>query len=170
VQTEPRREAVERLKVALLEAIEEFLVEPRPQPAAAAAPAVEPRQVHLAMAALLLQMTRADHDARPEEREAVARALAALLGATDDEARGLMGLADLEGTMQRPLQKLVDAANAGLSAEEKKRLVQALWDVAFADAEIQAHEEYLVRKVCDLLKLSRGDLIEAKLRAKEDFR
>jgi uncharacterized tellurite resistance protein B-like protein len=173
VQTAPQREALERLKLALLEAIEEFLVAPRPEAPAGTAtsePAPEPRRVHLAMAALLLHMTRADHEARTDEREAVARALAALLGATEDEARGLMGLADLEGTMQQPLQKLVDAANAGLSDGEKKRLVQALWEVAFADAEIQAHEEYLVRKVCDLLKLSRGDLIEAKLRAKENFR
>jgi uncharacterized tellurite resistance protein B-like protein len=124
----------------------------------------------VAVAALLLQMTRADHDAVAEEREAVARALASLLGATTDEARGLIGLADLEGALQLPLQKLVDVVNAGLSVEERKQLVQALWSVAFADAEILAHEEYLVRKICDLLRLSRADLIEAKLRAKEEFR
>jgi uncharacterized tellurite resistance protein B-like protein len=173
VRTEPDRDTIERLKVALLEAIQEFLAEPTPGSAASAltpqVPAA-PRKVHVAVAALLLQMTRADHDAVAEEREAVARALASLLGATTDEARGLIGLADLEGALQLPLQKLVDVVNAGLSVEERKQLVQALWSVAFADAEILAHEEYLVRKVCDLLQLSRADLIEAKLRAKEEFR
>jgi len=45
--------------------------------------------------------------------------------------------------------------------------VERLWRIAFADAELAAHEEYLVRRVSELLGLSTAGLVEARVRAKE---
>ena len=56
------------------------------------------------------------------------------------------------------------------SLEQKKLLVEQMWRVAFADAEILAHEEYLVRKVAGLLHLPLADFLEAKIRARDAFR
>jgi uncharacterized tellurite resistance protein B-like protein len=52
---------------------------------------------------------------------------------------------------------------------QKRRLVEALWRIAFADAELAGHEEYLVRKIAGKLNLSTADLMETKLQAREKF-
>jgi len=41
--------------------------------------------------------------------------------------------------------------------------------LAFADADLAGHEEYFVRKVSQSLGLSRADLIETKILAREAF-
>ena len=43
------------------------------------------------------------------------------------------------------------------------------WRIAFADAELAGHEEYLVRKIANQLGLSTADLVETKVRAREEF-
>ena len=48
-------------------------------------------------------------------------------------------------------------------------MVHALWRVAYADAELAGQEEYLVRKVSEHLGLATADLIETKLRARDEF-
>jgi len=55
------------------------------------------------------------------------------------------------------------------SLEQKRQLVESLWRIAFADAELATHEEYLVRKIAGQLGLSTADLVETKIRAREDF-
>jgi uncharacterized tellurite resistance protein B-like protein len=53
--------------------------------------------------------------------------------------------------------------------EEKRQLVLSLWRIAFADAELAGHEEYLVRKIAHQLGLATADLIETKVQAREAF-
>ncbi len=48
-------------------------------------------------------------------------------------------------------------------------LVEALWRIAFADAELAGQEEYLVRKIAGQLHLTTADLVETKVRAREGF-
>ena len=41
-----------------------------------------------------------------------------------------------------------------------------MWQVAYADKKISAHENHLMRKLADLLHISHADYIAAKMRAK----
>ena len=66
--------------------------------------------------------------------------------------------------MQRGFNQAADLADA-LDIP----VVHALWRVAFADAELASNEEYLVRKVAEQIELSTADLVETKLRAREEF-
>ena len=52
---------------------------------------------------------------------------------------------------------------------EKDFLVCLLLALLFADAELAGHEEYLVRKIAGQLGLTTADLVETKVRAREDF-
>ncbi len=42
-----------------------------------------------------------------------------------------------------------------------------MWQVAYADARLDAHENHLVSKIAGLLHVTHGEYIGAKLRAKE---
>ncbi len=57
--------------------------------------------------------------------------------------------------------------NRHFSAEDKERIVELLWQVAYVDATLSAHEQHVIRKVADLLHLSHASYVGAKLRAKD---
>ena len=62
---------------------------------------------------------------------------------------------------------LVDRA---FPAEQKKRLVELLWLVAFADGVKDPLEEHMVRQVAGLLHVTHPEFIDAKIRARERSR
>jgi uncharacterized tellurite resistance protein B-like protein len=48
--------------------------------------------------------------------------------------------------------------------------VELLWRVALSDAELEKHEEHLIRKIANLIHVPHPDFIDAKLRAQESLR
>lgn len=150
----------------LLEAVREFL-ETRLAPAAP--PTVPDRELQTATATLCLAMLRADHESRQDEHRALERVLGRLLHLDGDDTARLIRHAEGEMDLSRPLRAFAELVDRGYSRERKIEVVEALWRVAYADAEIQAHEEYLVRKIASLLGLGTADLIEAKIRARQAF-
>ena len=55
------------------------------------------------------------------------------------------------------------ALHESLDVEQKHEVVRLLWKVAMADATLNKYEDYLVRKVADLLYVSHRDVIRIKL-------
>ena len=56
--------------------------------------------------------------------------------------------------------------NQHYTQTEKAQLVEMLWEVAFADAEMEKYEEHLLRKLSDLLYVPHAEFIRAKLGVK----
>jgi uncharacterized tellurite resistance protein B-like protein len=162
--------AVEPLKARVAEAMREFFDAYDGPAAVTAQPVPDQRQIRLATAAPLFQMTLADFETQPAERGAVARALQGLLELSPGEAATLMALVSEGDTRAVSFPDVVRILERGLGHAQKRDVVSALWKVAYSDAEIIAHEEYFIRKVADLLHLSTADLVEAKVRAREEFR
>lgn len=126
------------------------------------------RELRIASAVLLLELCRADHEARHDEHRAVARALEQVLQATPEQTAAIVRLAeDQKG--QRPIHHFTAEIDKRFGQDEKRQLLKGLWQVAFADAELLAHEEYLIRKIADLIHLPREDFLRAKIEAKEAF-
>jgi uncharacterized tellurite resistance protein B-like protein len=47
------------------------------------------------------------------------------------------------------------------------KVIEGMWAVAWADAEISAHERHLMRKIVDLLHVPHADAVAAQARARE---
>ena len=105
-----------------------------------------------------------------DERRAVIDAVQHALQLTPEESEQIVRFAGVQAERAPRLHEYAQLVDKRCTLEQKKRVLEALWRVAFADAEILAHEEYLVRKIADLLHLSTADLIEAKINAREAFR
>ena len=58
--------------------------------------------------------------------------------------------------------------NDDFSFEEKYSLIKSMWEIAFADGNIDKYEEYVIRKVSDLIYISHDDFIKAKLEVKNE--
>lgn len=121
--------------------------------------------LHVATAALLVEMTRMDGDIGAEERGRVLHAVEAKFDLRADETAELLRLAEEEAQQATDYYQFTSLIKDRLSPEEKERLIEHLWAVAYADGELHQYEEHLVRKLADLLYVPHKSLIAAKLRA-----
>ena len=124
--------------------------------------------IELATAALLVEVSRIDSKAPPEERDAVERAVRDKFDLTADEAGELIRLADAEISQATDYFQFTSLVNRHFSAAQKQRVLELMWRIAYADAELSAHENHLMRKVADLLHVPHGDYIAAKMHAKAE--
>ena len=62
------------------------------------------------------------------------------------------------------LWKFTNLINQNYTLEEKLKVIETVWEVAYSDGELEKHEDYLVHKVATLLRLSHKQLIDAKLK------
>ena len=137
------------LKESLLEAIQKFFDErlmsqPQAKPGTASKAErtrVTDRQLQLATAVLLLEVARCDFDLRADELNAVSRGVREVLGLTEDEAVAVVRFAEEEVRQSKRLHLFTDLIDKNYLPEQKKLVVQYLWQVAFADAQLVATEE-----------------------------
>jgi uncharacterized tellurite resistance protein B-like protein len=159
----------ERLRAELVREIQEFLERQWPGAVAEAAAAITDRRLQLAAAVLMVAVVRADRESRQDEHRVLERALSRALDLGADEVAVVVRAAEEAVDRGVPFMAVVDRLDRACSGEQKRRLVEALWRIAFADAELAGHEEYLVRKIAGRLGLSTADLMETKVRAREAF-
>ncbi len=123
--------------------------------------------LRLATAALLMEMTRADFESSAEERALVVDLMQHEFDLSAEETRELADLALQEAREAISLYQFTGLINDHLSPQEKVRVVEMLWQVAFADRMLDKYEESLVRKVAELLYVPHRDFIQAKHRVQE---
>lgn len=123
--------------------------------------------IQLATAALLIEVARLDRDVDAQERAAMLRAVREKFGLEAGEAGTLIDLAEAEAREATDYYQFTSLINRHFSQEQRQRVVELMWQVAYADAELSAHEQHVVRKVADLLYVPHGAYIAAKLRARD---
>jgi uncharacterized tellurite resistance protein B-like protein len=129
----------------------------------------DPRQaLNLAVAALLVEILRADFDVGGVERKTVIGSVAQLLGLPEEASRALVADAEREIDRSHDLYQFTSQVNRSFSDAEKLRVVEQLWRVAKADAVVHKYEEHLIRRISDLLHVPHAGFIAAKLRASAD--
>ena len=121
--------------------------------------------LHIATAALLVEVMRMDGDIAEDERQRVLHAMEAKFELRPEETAQLLQLAEEEARQATDYFEFTSLIKDRLTPEEKERLVEHLWAVAYVDGELHPYEEHLIRKLADLLYVSQKSLIAAKLRA-----
>jgi uncharacterized tellurite resistance protein B-like protein len=124
--------------------------------------------LRLAVGALLLEMTRMDGEVGADEREVVEQAVSTCFALTEEETAELLELAEAERAGSTDYYQFTSLINGSYTPEQKIRLIETLWRIAFADEGLHRYEEHLVRKVSDLLYISHRDFIAAKHRVRGD--
>jgi uncharacterized tellurite resistance protein B-like protein len=120
--------------------------------------------VQLACAALLLEMARADFDMHDDELAHIAESLRAEFNLSTAQTEELVALADQEAQQATCHYEFISLINDGFSQQKKIRLIELLWQVAYADKQLSKYEEAMVRKLADLLYVRHSEFIAAKHR------
>lgn len=123
----------------------------------------------LAAAALLVEVARADYHVDGEEEATIGRLLRDTLGLSVDEVESLIELAHEHSRDAVGLHPFTSVVHDRFAPEEKVRLFECLWRVAFADGNVDKYEEHMLRRIAKLLHLPHRDFIQTKLRVRAEL-
>lgn len=123
---------------------------------------------NLAAAALLIEVARADFDFDDAEQQTITGVLTATLDLTADEIAQIVDLAQEESREATSLHQFTRLINDSHELEDKKHLMTALWQVAYADGRLDKYEEQLLRRIGELLHLRHPEFIQAKHAAESE--
>ncbi len=121
--------------------------------------------LQLATAALLFEMMRMDDEIDEDEKRLLKKLIGQRFSLTDSETRQLIQLAEQEAEQAIDYRCFTSLINSHFSAKEKVDIIELLWQVAYADGQINKYEDHLVRKISELIYVPHSAFIAAKHRA-----
>jgi uncharacterized tellurite resistance protein B-like protein len=129
---------------------------------------IEP--LHLAACALLLEIAYADGEFSADERAHLEDVLERHFSLPAETGQKLLDLAEKERQNSIDLFRFTSQLQQGYDIGQKMVLAEIMWGVVLADGEIAEHEQYLTRKISNLLDLQPGYLSAAKAAAAQKQR
>ena len=119
--------------------------------------------LRLATAAVLLEIAHADGEFSPAEDGDVVGFLKRAFTLDEPSARELLKAADDIRTHTIDHFALTNHIRRNASIEERLEIVKTMWRVAYSDGRLTDYENYLVRKLADLLGIEHHRMIDAKV-------
>jgi uncharacterized tellurite resistance protein B-like protein len=129
-------------------------------------PAHERRQLQIAVAVLLHEARRADYAEGDEESMRGQQALADIFALQPAESAALLEEGRAKAQHLTSLYAPLTTVKRDFSLEERVRLVEHLWRVAFAHRGLDPYEDHYVRKVAHLLYVPNTQSMLARNRAR----
>jgi uncharacterized tellurite resistance protein B-like protein len=121
--------------------------------------------LRISTAALLVEVSRADFEQDASELAHMRQLLAQQFSLDDSALDELMDQAHQEADDLVSLQHITRLLNEQFDQAMKKRVVEMMWQVVFADGVKDHYEEHLIRQVADLLYVPHSDFIRARHKA-----
>lgn len=120
-------------------------------------------RLNLAAATLLIEISYSDMEISDEECQILKDVLVKRFSVSPEIVNQLIKLASEQVKDLNSSYEFTRLINNYFDKEEKYQLVRAMWEIAFADNELDCYEEAMIRKLADLLYVPHSDFIRAKL-------
>lgn len=124
--------------------------------------ALSASELHIATAALLIEVASIDQHIDELELTALGHTLSQRFSLTQDELNALIEHAKQASNEAASLYQFTQLINRHCDDKEKYDLACGLWEVAYADNILDKHEEHIIRRIADLIHLRHSDFIRAK--------
>ncbi len=131
-------------------------------------PAPEPMaddDARLALTALLVRVARSDNDYSPAERSRILGIVTARYGLSDERRDALMRDAEALEAEAPDTVRFTRSIKDAVPYEQRRAVIEALWQVVLADGTRAKEEDALLRLVSNLLGITDVDSAEARKRA-----
>ena len=112
---------------------------------------LSPNPIEMAIAVLLIEMARADFDQAENENEVIKQLLKGHFDLNNQQTHDLFNDAESVADDAVSLHEYTHALHKTLTQEAKEEVIEMLWRLAMSDENLDKYEDYLVRKVADLL-------------------
>ena len=120
------------------------------------------KALRMATAVLMLDVARADQVFSDTELTRVLDLIEAHFGMSPQDAAELVDEASREADDLTSAYEFTRVLHQHLDENEKAHIVGLLWEIAYADGELDKYEDSLILKISDLLYVSRGRVMRLK--------
>lgn len=124
------------------------------------------RRLAVVACAVLLEIAECDESFDEPERETIVADVRRRFDVDDATARAIMAQARIERGKATDYWEFTTEVNRRFSVDEKKEILETAWRVVFADGAVHRYEEALMRRLTSLLRLTHGEMIETKKKAR----
>ena len=124
--------------------------------------------IQVATAALLVEIAGSDDNFAPEEREAIIRNLKSYFNLTQDEVEEIIAAGKEQLERRLDLYYFAQQINRHFDRGRKIAIIEMVWRVIYSDNHLSGHEDHLAHRFARLLRLDHSELIDAKLRVKQE--
>ncbi|MCL7489598.1 MAG: TerB family tellurite resistance protein [Desulfobulbaceae bacterium] len=122
---------------------------------------------HIAAGVLLLEAAHVDNECNEEEMEHIVATLQDKFDLPADCVGDLLDLARADRKQSVDLWQFTNYINRNFSPAEKRAVMEDVWRIILLDGKLDKHEDHYAHKLADLLHLTHGQMIAAKLKARE---
>ncbi len=129
---------------------------------------VDERDLMVATAGLFLEMVYADFEIHPEEEKQLTDALSNLFDLSQEEINQLLNEAKQTRDQRQDIWQFASLIKDHLERDQRLQILTNLWRIVFADGRVDKYEDALMRKITNLLGLDHSEMIETKLRVKNE--
>src|SRR4029079_6141763 len=119
--------------------------------------------LHLATAAVLLDIAYADAESTPAEDGDVVGYIQRAFALTPDASRELIAAAEELRNKTIAYFAMTSFIRQNATLAERIEMVKTRWRIVYSDRKLTDYENYLVRKLADLLGLEHRVMIEVKV-------
>lgn len=126
-------------------------------------------RLQLACAVLMVEMTHVDEQVTRQEEVQLRHLLKQRFILNTDEIEAIIELAHDEKHSATDYYQYTSLLNTHYSQQQKIKLVEDLWLLAFADGHLDKYEEHLIRRLADLLHVPHQDFIRTKHKILKDI-
>jgi uncharacterized tellurite resistance protein B-like protein len=120
--------------------------------------------IRTAVCALCIEMARIDETFTQKELDFVLDILKKKYDLPAENAKALIDSADKALADSVDLWHFARFINENYSNDEKLEMIEILWQIVYMDGKMDEHEQYLMNKLSDRLRLTHPQLIEGKLK------
>ena len=118
--------------------------------------------IRMATAVLMIDVARADHVFEETEFERLLQLFESHFDLTPEDAALLVDEAGEKADNLVSAYDFTKILHDYLDHDEKARVIELLWKIAYADGRLDKYEDSLVLKISDLLHVSRGRVMRLK--------
>jgi len=122
-------------------------------------------RIRLATAALMVEVIHVDDQVTDDEQNKIHQLLKKKYELSNDEIVALLDLATEEKRAATDYFQFTSLLNEHLSPPQKVQLIENLWRLAYADQQLDKHEEHLVRRLAELLHVPHHAFMQTKHKA-----
>jgi len=121
--------------------------------------------LRVATAVLLVEIARADFVVAAAESERLRQLLEQQFSLSASELDELLDSAEADADRMVSIQHTTRLLNEHYDHAMKRRVIEMMWQLVYADGEKSHYEEHLIRQVADLLYLSHSEFMQARHKA-----
>ena len=125
---------------------------------------INEKDITLVCAALLIEIALADKVLEETELETLKDVLIKEFSVSGSDIDEMIASAKDDVADATSLYEFTREINDSFEYENKCKLIESMWRIAYADGNVDKYEEHIIRKVSNLIYVSHSDFINSKLK------